>query len=332
MGRQGGEIGRGLVLGLASWVALAALYELALRGLLGVRHPVDWLAAAAGALSLRLALAAFAASSRAAEDRRLLAEGRDGALPRDGKRFAAAGVVTALTPGVAQATQQGAGPAGAPPLVAPFSGRPCLAYRYRIDVAAGEGTGSAPAYAGVALAPAVISAVSGGSTAGGTAPLPAGGAGVRLLGFPTLAEGFAETVLAGERALARAAAYVAATSFAELPSEEPALAADARGTLRRDWRSGGGGGLGVIPPSARLAETVLGEGDEVCAFGLYRAAEGGLAPDVSPGGKPLLLLRGGGGAAAAALARDGRRELWIGLAILLLPHAALAAFLLARGR
>jgi hypothetical protein len=289
---------------LAQWAALAALYDLALHRALHVAPPGDWLGALAGAFFLRLALGALANAARAAEDRRVLARARSGALPQDGKRFAAVGAVAAL----------------AAPLAAPFSRTPCVAYSYQIGgQAPGEDGGSALSHVGFALTPAAIAA-------------PAGS--VRLLGFPLLESGFAATVLGGDAAFAHAAAYVATTAFESLGlaqagkifGEAAALVADVQGAVRKDWRVGDR----EIDRGDRLAETVVPEGEEVCAIGLYRAAEGGVTPDVSPGGRPLRLLRGGGDQAAAALARDGRGHLATGILLLVLSHALLAAILLVR--
>jgi hypothetical protein len=312
MDRRGPAIG-GCAGWLAQWAALAALGYLALRG--RVAPPGDWIAALVGSLSLRLALGAFASAARSAEDRRVLARSRAGALPQDGKRFAAAGRIAAL----------------AAPLAAPFSGTPAVAYRYRAGGAARDGeaapgsppgyqaAGSAPALAGFALAPAAIRASAGD---------------VRLLGFPLL-EGFPETIVDDDAARARAAAFVGSTPFeglgpadwARVFGEALALAADVQGSLRKDFRVGG---LQEVASGDRLAETVVPDGEEAVAIGLFHAAEGGVAPDPSPAGRPLRLLRGDAASAAAALARAGRREALAGLALLVIPPALLAAFVLLR--
>jgi hypothetical protein len=93
------------------------------------------------------------------------------------------------------------------------------------------------------------------------------------------------------------------------------------------------GGRRSVEGSDRLVETVVAPGEEVCAIGLYRAAEGGLALDLSPEGRPLRLFRGGAGPAAAALAGDGRTEtvVWIVLAALSLALPA-AAFVFVSSR
>ncbi len=142
-------------------------------------------------------------------------------------------------------------------------------------------------------------------------------------------------MLGGDAAFAHAAAYVAATAFESLGlaqagkifGEAAALVADVQGAVRKDWRVGD---RREVDRGDRLAESVVPEGEEVCAIGLYRAAEGGVAPDGSPGGRPLRLLRGGGDQAAAALARDGRGHLAAGILLLVLSHALLAAILLTR--
>lgn len=283
---------------LAQWAALAALYEAVLRPVFHLPSPADWMGALAGSLCLRLALGAFAGAARAAEDRRVLARCRAGALPQDGKRFAAAGRLAALaTPPPVQDAL----------LAAPLSGAPCIAYSYRI----GGG------FVGFALAPAAIAAPSGS---------------VRLLGFPVLESGFPEQECTGDAAYERAVAYVAATSFADLDAAAAAEAslaapaaaartADVDGAARGDWRLGG---RRSVERGDRLLETVVPEGEEVCAIGLYHAAEGGVAPDASPQGRPLRLLRGGSEAAAALLAGDGRGQAAAGLALLVVSHAAIA--------
>ncbi len=289
---------------LVQWAALAALYDLAIH--LALR-PTGWIAGFSGALvgaaSLRLAAGAFADAARAAEDGKALARSLAGAPPQDGKRFAAAGRIAAL----------------ASPLSAPLSGVPCVAYRYRIGGAEDGGGDAAPAFAGLALAPAAI------ATGG-----PAGE--VRLLGFPRL-EGFPETPLEGD-ARARAAAYAAAASFTEIGAEDLAaamseplsLAADAEHPLRRDWHVAGRRELAPDDLSGRLAEVAVPEGAQVCALGLFHAAEGGVAPDPSPQGRPLRLIHLVQGD-AAALAREGRGRIALGLGVLAAGHALLAALL-----
>lgn len=336
MARQGPSTARRWAAWLAQWAALAALYYVAIHlALRGAGPPAGRIvagdrivgfAALLGSASLRLAAGAFAAASRAAEDRRALLRSLAGAPPQDGKRYAAAGRIA---------------PLGAP-LAAPLSGVPCVAYRYAIGP--GE-AGSPPAFAGLGLAPSAI------ATGG-----PAGE--IRLLGFPRL-DGFPEAALAGGEARARAADYVGGTSFASfedagagglapatgapdevggtsladylggtsLPSGPLPLAAGAGTPLRRDWRAAGRRELGG---EDRLAETVVPPGAEVCAWGLFHAAEGGIAPDPSPEGRPLRLALGGAAQLAAALAREGRGRTLIALALLAVPHALLAALLLAR--
>jgi len=128
---------------------------------------------------------------------------------------------------------------------------------------------------------------------------------------------------------------VAATPFEDIGQAEAerllveplSLAADAEKPLRRDWRVAG---RQAIERGDRLAETLVPAGAEVCALGLFHAAEGGLAPDPSPNGRPLRLLRGDAATVAAALARDGRGQAALGLALLVIPHALLAALLLLR--
>jgi hypothetical protein len=287
---------------------LTALYAWPIRGSREALHRWGFDFAWGGSIVLATcllgALARLTDALRAAEDRRILARCLAGAPPQDGKRFAVAGRLTAL----------------AAPLVAPLSGAPCVLCRYRVGGDDRPSEALPPGFAGVALAPSVVASERAGE--------------VRLLGFPCL-EGFPEAVFAGEAACDRAAGHVARTAFEDLGKAKPEkilggdpwLAADAKGAVRRDWRIAG---RLAVEPRDRLAETAVAEGAEVCAIGLFHAAEGGVAPDPSPVGRRLRLLRGDAAMVTAALAREGRGRALLGLALLLVPSAVYAAFLLLR--
>src|SRR4051812_35312920 len=169
-------------------VVLFAGYLTAFRGhVVGSwEDPDDWGArtalAAAATLFSYLALAAVVGAVQAQSERRRIGAILDGAPLRDGEFAAVEGKARA---------------AGAARLVAPFSGRACLAYEYEVWLGQGsmpgrQGSGEGRAWAGlagIALAPTAIDSGAAGS--------------VRLLGWTPLQTHFRAEWFEGEASTTR---------------------------------------------------------------------------------------------------------------------------------
>jgi hypothetical protein len=174
--------------------------------------------------------------------------------PADGQLLAASGAIRPL----------------GSPLIAPFSGEPCVAYEYEIvseqRVPRGKQTATKTDAAGFALAAASIETPHGG---------------IRLLGFPILDQ-FPQS-RGGFDARPRAERYLAATSFEAteglaalrmFSAFDDALA-DEDGVVKKDFRMTDG----EIPVAGRLLqERLVKVGQQVCALGRYDAQKRALVP------------------------------------------------------
>jgi hypothetical protein len=172
------------------------------------------------------------------------------------------------------------------PLLAPFSGRQCVAYEYDVkERPAGSSQGPQESeMSGWALTPSVIKSDRGD---------------VRLLGFGLLSD-FKETeyqddVLASERA----AAFLRTASFEEMSirkigamvSAMDAMLESDAASARRDWKRADGE---PDVAGSRLIEKVIGVGDTVTVVGIYDASRGGLAPKYKGKTAPIKLVPGSG--------------------------------------
>lgn len=162
--------------------------------------------------------------------------------------------------------------AAAPPLTAPLSGTPCVAYFYRFyrrqrSDLADQPSQEVPVHWGYASRPFLVDTRSG----------PVLVAGPPRLSLPRTAHG-------GEGAVARARDYLRGVEgevrrpsllFAGDPVMQwmQDLAADADGSARHDWRSG----EAVDPRELLLEEVVLPVGAEASVYGRWSAARNGLA-------------------------------------------------------
>jgi hypothetical protein len=254
----------------------------------------------AGALPGLFAVSMVASAATRLKERVRLRRSGQGLRPRDGER----GVV------FGRIMREG------PSLTAPVSGRECVLYRYQIAHTESRSStrrdGPSPPSRtvvdaeGFALAPSVI------QTATGL---------VKLRSF--VKPEFKADRFTMSDVGARVDAYLAAATFrgrGSLEDEHRALQAvleDGDGAIRYDR------GSGRIDPgvSPWLEEHVVLNGDEVCVFGRYSAAQGAIVPD--PDGPALLptrLRKGSLGFLSRRLELDG-----VGYGLGAAAWAALAA-------
>jgi hypothetical protein len=227
-------------------------------------------------------------------ERLLRAIARGGQLLRDGELAAASGPIYAV--------------AGHDPLVAPFTGRPCLAYKYSVEVPTAKQ--SKGRYGGYAYVPSEV-------------VTPAGS--IAILSMPNL-EQLAERRCRDEQERRRAQAYVEATPFEELGifdwvriyRKARALFTEI-GPARQDIHISGS------PHSVDaclLKERSVEPGTLVSVVGRYSAERGGLTQDMSD---PLSLKLFPGDATTVARELRTRMRLRAALALLfvVVPYAIL---------
>jgi hypothetical protein len=270
---------KGCLFWLLLYAVFAALYYTTLHG--RFTPPADRIGALVGALGLLSGVAAVSdligRRAKARENRRLLAMARAAEAPVDGQRTAVLGTLVGL----------------GPLLLSPFGRVRCVAYSYGISHrTGGRSIGSAGQkvddFGGYAMAPSGLRT-------------PIGD--FRLLGFPAL-DGF-DTPLSKPGHFSNAGSWLAETPFEDMTGLRAVTAGsgevlpDDEGAVRRDWRTAGDD-FALVPRRHQLTEAVVRDGEEVCAVGVYSAAEGGLVPDPSLG---LKLIRGDGEAVAQQMRR-----------------------------
>jgi len=198
----------------------------------------------------------------ALQDLARINRGKSGSMPVDGSVIAAVGTIHPIGES----------------LKAPFSGRDCALYEYRIfetvrSAGKNSGTTEVVSYHGVAMTPSEIRTATSG--------------GIKLLGYPAL-EGFAKKSYGGAETTNKALAYIANTKFEDFTgfkllkavSDVKDLLTDDDGSVKKDTRH-------VQPDSPidgkQFQEEIVAVGEEVCVFGRYSAAKGGLVPDMKAG-------------------------------------------------
>jgi hypothetical protein len=190
------------------------------------------------------------AARDAARRKALVRKASRGVRPKDGQLAVALGRIEPL----------------GPPLTAPFTGTECVAYEYDVYREGSEGRNKD--FTGLALTPSVIRTPSGD---------------VHLLGFAPL-EDFPEAKPREPGAYERARAYLASAPLEEIGllrvlSLAKELFTDDDGAIRKDFRLQGD----ATVEGRLLAEKTVSAGAQVCAFGLYSKARGGLVPGLSKG-------------------------------------------------
>jgi hypothetical protein len=185
-------------------------------------------------------------------------------------------------------------------IVTPFDGAPCVAYRYEITehVGSGKKASHVTHYKGVALVPCVVIT-------------PTGTYG--LLAVPEIDGAIPES--SRERMLAKAADYIQATTFTSRTTSARELEkrwSDTDGAYRSDVSYVDGGTVDLA--NCRLIQQHVPSGAEVCVFGLYSEAKGGIVAHAN-WGKPTRLVVGSADQAARLLASSVRTRLIVGLII-----------------
>jgi hypothetical protein len=288
---------RACLLSLILLVAAAALYYVVLSRYF--EWPGNAIAAFLGSVFASVFVASLAGLWQASQDARIIRRAEAGERFEDGRLVAAIGRIR---------------PVG-PPLEAPFSGSPCVAYEYDVShvvtVTSNKRTESRDVHdaAGLALTPSRI------ETPSGT---------VRLLGYAIL-DDFPRSRL-DDAGRARASAYFADTPgtriargrvFKLLDAMSEALA-DEDGAVRADWRME----ETVDLEGATLTERTVAVGTEVCALGVYSAERNGL---VAKGRMINRLVPGGAQAARRRLVGDAKGKAVAGIVFFLASHGLLGA-------
>jgi hypothetical protein len=184
-------------------------------------------------------------------ERKLLLDAMAGTPPPDGQWAAVSGTIHSMAP-----------------LTAPISGKDAVAYEYKIyrSERSGRNTSTVTYFDGKALAPSTIASRHGS---------------VRLLAVPSLEDIPVEDVTWTE-SLEHAKEYVAQTQFELI---EPGK--ERRGKLEDEWTDDDGQyRIDRRHPTQdvdlsddfRFEEKRIGQGEQVCAFGLYSRQRGGLIP------------------------------------------------------
>ncbi|MFC1852281.1 hypothetical protein ACFL27_18955 [candidate division CSSED10-310 bacterium] len=212
--------------------------------------------------------------------------------PRDGKRYAACGVLEPI----------------ARPLKAPLSGRSCVMYDYEmtrlvkrnIHSTIGSQTTGEIVFSGAALTPSIIRTRFG----------P-----VKLLGYSAL-DGFPTEVVEDCTIANR---YIKSTTFKEqrgtiklstFQAMED-IVTDDDGHIRSDWRFfDNENAFGLV-----LHEIIVPPGTQVCAIGMYKAQVGGLVNDRIGSGYSLRLIKGDAKATMRSLSNQAIVSLIFGLVL-----------------
>ncbi|MGK2860225.1 MAG: ankyrin repeat domain-containing protein [Thermoanaerobaculia bacterium] len=239
---------KGCLKSLALLAALVAGYYLLLRGRFSA--PNDAIAAVALGIALWIASGLLSGALNASKQRRMLRRALDGVPFEDGERVAVAGTIRPL----------------ADPLVAPFSGRECVAYQYSVMPFSRRGGTLSTNANGQALTPSVIESP---------------GRTTRLLGWPAL-DKFVETIWGSDENRANARAYIAATTFQRVDVSNvfgsmKSVLADDDGNIRLDTSPGDPGSIDL--EWVRLKEKIVPAGARVCAMGTWSAMRSGIVPD-----------------------------------------------------
>ena len=269
---------------LVSLLGVFAGYYALLHG--RVEFPGDLFLSAFGSIGLLMLLSAL--------KQVIFGEGQVAALERAGQGLP-------LVDGEKEAVWGPIVPDGAP-LLAPFSGSPCVAYEYDAKNAEttdsdGESGPAGSSISGLALAPSVIRSDRGE---------------VRLLGFSMLEKFPARQFTRDEEAMARIRDFIARTEFTQsglasigsLLSQMDEVMADDDGSVRKDWRF-------CKPEEVDLASCTLEEkaitpGTTVTAVGIWDASRGGLVPKHGNSMSAVTLAPGGG----AAMVEAAKKRPW----------------------
>ena len=277
-------IKRGCAIALVLLLGTFWGYYTLLRG--KVESPGDALLAGFGAIGLLLFLSSLKRVVFGEGDVAAFERAERGLPLEDGKREAVWGPIAPLG-GL---------------LVAPCSGRSCVAYEYDAKNPAtagsdGESSPGGSSLSGLALAPSMIRSDRGD---------------VRLLGFNLLAKFPPRSFTRDEEAMARMRDFAARSEFTQsglasigsLLSQMDEVMADDDGSVRKDWRF-------CKPEEVDLASCTLEEkaitpGTTVTAVGIWDASRGGLVPKHGNSMSAVTLAPGGG----AAMVEAAKKRPW----------------------
>lgn len=263
---------RSCILWLLGWGIAAYAFYFYFVNIRDFGAPMYWGSAVAG-LCVVSTIAYALGIGTAYRERKMLIEAMAGTPPEDGQWAAVSGTIHSMAA-----------------LTGPISGREAVVYEYKITrhEQLGRDSSEITYFDGKALAPSTIATRQGS---------------VRLLSVPALTEILAETIPWAE-AVANAKEYVARTEFALLATpgkrrlglEEEWT--DDDGQFRRDRRHSTD--EVDLADDFRFEEKRIGQGEHVCAFGLYSRQRGGLIPHPN-WAKQTRLMRGDTSTVAAQL-------------------------------
>jgi hypothetical protein len=208
------------------------------------------------------------------------------------------------------------------PLRSPMTRRPCVYYRYEISRTAATPDHNVKhgsnAFAGVAFTSCVIDSQHGS---------------VRLMGVPEL-QGFPLENPKGPAEHANARAYIDATEFVRVDGAIDGMGATVRevteqlahaeASHRTDWQMVD---KSIDVENSTLREEIIPIGEEICAIGVYSAAERALVPDLRQGSRNRL-IKGGARTGVWALRRQALGQLLGGLLLAVMGNVGVVMFLL----
>ena len=238
---------RTCILWLVGWAAAAYAFYTYFIGIRDFGPPMYWAAIGAG-LCIALIASYVLGIGQAWHERKMLLDAMGGVPPPDGKWAAVAGTIHSMSP-----------------MTAPISGLDSVTYEYKIYRTEGSGKSSAQVtyYDGKALTPCTIATRSGS---------------VRLLSVPSFQD-IEPSEVPWQTAVANATEYIARTEFVMREQAKNSVeeeSADDDGNYRRDRRYSTD--EVNLADDFRFEEKRIGQGEQVCAFGLYSRSRGGLIP------------------------------------------------------
>lgn len=212
--------------------------------------PMYWGSAVAG-LFVVAVIAAVVGIVTTHRERKMLLDAVAGTPPADGQWVGVSGTIQSISP-----------------LTAPLTGQRAVAYEYKIsrDERIGKSTSDVVYYDGKALAPCTIATRQGS---------------VRLLSVPDFTE-LEAAPLESSATMHRASEYIRQTSFTIYETSKKR-----RTRLEEEWTDDDGQYRHDrqhftrevdLRDRYRYQEKLIGQGEQVCAFGLYSSQRGGLIP------------------------------------------------------
>jgi hypothetical protein len=241
---------RTCILWLVGWAAASYAFYFYFNSLRDFGPPMFWASAIAG-LAVVAAIGYALGIGTAYRERKTLLEAMAGAPPADGQWVAVSGTIHSMAA-----------------LTAPISAKEAVAYEYKIyrHERTGKSTTQVTYFEGKALAPSTI------ATRHGS---------IRLLSVPSFTDIANENVPWSD-AVEHAKAYVASTEFTMFDTskerrnavEEESTDDDGQYRLDRQHKMS----EIDLADDFRFEEKRIGQGEQVCAFGLYSRTRGGLIP------------------------------------------------------